>query len=378
MNYLLLKTLTTVNKQYILYVDDEEPNLVAFRAIFRREFNVVTATSANEGRQKLDDNPEIKVVISDYLMKGITGIDFFESILEEHPDVIRIILTGFADQTAMLDSINKARVYRFLSKPWNEYDLRQTILSAIELYDARKRIAEHQQGLERSFEELNHFIHKASNEMRSTLVSMHGIVRLAKAETDRDKQTEYWPILEKGIMQIDLQLRNIIRHYDQDKHVRGISKIDFESLVNKSIEAMEVFEDYSKIKINLSVNTSEPFFNDEFRLQLIVSNLLNYARDQINPDKGVIQLDIEIMDTRNGIQMMFTDDGIGIDNEQLEGLFELILSKGNTQDISLYLVKQAIENMSGTIEVNSLPGEGTSFNIFIPNNESALHEGSTH
>lgn len=355
-----------MSKQYILYVDDEEPNLVAFRAIFRREFNVLTATSAEEGRKKLDDNPEVKVVISDYLMKGITGIEFFESILEKHPHIIRIILTGFADQTAMLDSINKARVYRFLSKPWNEYDLRQTILSAIELYDARMSIAEHQKDIERSYVDLNQFVHKASNEMRSTLVSMHGIVRLAKLEDD-SKNMEYWPILEKGIMQIDLQLRNIIEQYEANQRISVTNKINFEEVIDRCKQALAGFQDFSNIHINTSINTNVPFSNDPFRIQLVISNLLNYVGEQVNPEKGEINLDVEIMDAQNGVQMMFTDDGVGIENEDMSGLFELIMSKGSSQDISLYLVKQAVENMKGTIDVTSIPGEGTSFNIFIPN-----------
>lgn len=367
-----------MNKQYILYVDDEEPNLVAFRAIFRREFNVITATSAEEGRQKLADNPDIKVVISDYLMKGITGIEFFESILEKHPYIIRIILTGFADQTAMLDSINKARVYRFLSKPWNEYDLRQTILSAIELYDARKDIAKHQKELEHSYDNLNQFVHKASNEMRSTLVSMHGIVRLAKLEDKSDANMDYWPILEKGIMQIDLQLRNIIEHYESDQRIGVSNKIDFKEIISRCRQALDSFQDFSNIDMTVTVRAAEAFYNDPFRIQLVISNLLNYVGDQVNPEKGKITLDVEVIDAKNGVQIMFTDDGIGIENEQLNGLFELILSKGNNQDISLYLVKQAVENMQGTIDVTSIPGEGTSFNIFLPNNPPVNHANSPH
>ncbi len=367
-----------MNKQYILYVDDEEPNLVAFRAIFRREFNVLTATSAEEGRQKLDDNPEIKVVISDYLMKGITGIEFFESILEKHPYIIRIILTGFADQTAMLDSINKARVYRFLSKPWNEYDLRQTILSAIELYDARRDIAKHQKDIETSYIDLNQFVHKASNEMRSTLVSMHGIVRLAKLENPAPELMSYWPILEKGILQIDLQLRNIIEQYEANQKIGTLNQVDFEQLLNRCLKALEGFQDLSNITIKSVIRTVEPFYNDQFRIQLVLSNLLNYVGEQINPDKGTINLDIEIIDAPGGVLILFTDDGMGMDNEELEGLFELIISKGNSQDISLYLVKQAIENMQGTVEVTSIAGEGTSFNIFIPNKKKEIHANSTH
>jgi len=278
----------------------------------------------------------------------------------------------------MLDSINKARVYRFLSKPWNEYDLRQTILSAIELYDARKDIAKHQKELEKSYDSLNQFVHKASNEMRSTLVSMHGIVRLASLENKTEGNMDYWPILEKGIMQIDLQLRNIIEHYESDQLIGVSNKIDFTKVVERCQQALDSFQDFSNINLNLSVRATEGFYNDPFRVQLVISNLLNYVGDQINPEKGSISLDIEVIDAKNGVQIMFTDDGIGIENEQLSGLFELILSKGSAQDISLYLVKQAVENMNGTIDVTSIPGEGTSFNIFLPNNQPELHANSAH
>ena len=67
--------------------------------------------------------------------------------------------------------------------------------------------------------------------MRSTLVSMHGIVRLASLENKGEGTMDYWPILEKGIMQIDLQLRNIIEHYESDQHIGISNQIDFTKVV---------------------------------------------------------------------------------------------------------------------------------------------------
>jgi len=145
-----------------------------------------------------------------------------------------------------------------------------------------------------------------------------------------------------------------------------------------SRQALDSFQDFTNINMNVAVHTSEPFYNDPFRVQLVISNLLNYVGDQINPDKGNINLDVEIIDATNGVQIMFTDDGVGIKNEALNGLFELILSKGSAQDISLYLVKQAVENMNGTIDVTSIPDEGTSFNIFLPNNQPDVDANSTN
>lgn len=121
----------------VLYIDDEVHNLTAFKAFFRRLFNVFTAESADVGREILE-REEIHVIISDQRMPKLTGIEFFESILESHPDPIRILLTGYADISAVIDAINKGQVYRYLSKPWNEDELKTTIDKAFEVYRLRK------------------------------------------------------------------------------------------------------------------------------------------------------------------------------------------------------------------------------------------------
>ncbi len=121
----------------ILYVDDEPHNLSAFAATFRRMYKVYTAESAEEGR-KILNSEEIQVIITDQRMPKTTGVEFLASILEEHPDPIRMILTGYADIDAVIDAINKGQVYRYIQKPWQEDDLRINLDRAIELYNLRK------------------------------------------------------------------------------------------------------------------------------------------------------------------------------------------------------------------------------------------------
>ncbi|MCO4291969.1 response regulator [Solitalea sp. MAHUQ-68] len=122
----------------ILYIDDEPHNLTAFKAAFRREFTVFTAESAAEGRKILDEN-EIHILITDQRMPNITGIEFLESILEIHPNPIRMLLTGYADISAVIDAINKGQVYRYISKPWDEYELRQNIQNGYDVYMLRRK-----------------------------------------------------------------------------------------------------------------------------------------------------------------------------------------------------------------------------------------------
>ncbi len=122
-----------MEKIKVLYIDDEIDNLNAFKASFRRQFDIHTATSADEGYKILKSTP-IEVVLSDQKMPGKTGIDFFESILDIHPNPIRILLTAYSDINAVINAINKGNVYRYVKKPWNDYDLKLTIENAYQLF----------------------------------------------------------------------------------------------------------------------------------------------------------------------------------------------------------------------------------------------------
>lgn len=121
----------------VLYIDDEVHNLNAFRAGFRRLFNIYLAESAAEGRKVLETE-NIHVILTDQRMPVTTGIEFLESILDEFPDPIRILITGFADINAVIDAINKGKVYKYIQKPWMEDELRIHIQKAYDIYSLRQ------------------------------------------------------------------------------------------------------------------------------------------------------------------------------------------------------------------------------------------------
>lgn len=125
----------------VLYIDDEVNNLTTFKATFRRNYYVFTAESAIEAKEILEQN-EIHVIISDQRMPGMTGVEFFESIIQDHPTPIRMLLTGFADIHAVVDAINKGQIYKYFSKPWDETQMRENILEAYTLYMNRKEKVE--------------------------------------------------------------------------------------------------------------------------------------------------------------------------------------------------------------------------------------------
>lgn len=122
----------------VLYVDDEPNNITSFKAAFRRLFTIFTAESAEEGR-KILETETIHVIFSDQRMPKMTGIEFFQSILETHPEPIRILITGYTDINAVIDAINVGQVYKYLSKPWNEEEVKNSVIKSFEVFDLRQQ-----------------------------------------------------------------------------------------------------------------------------------------------------------------------------------------------------------------------------------------------
>ncbi|MBI4620669.1 MAG: response regulator [Desulfobacterales bacterium] len=122
----------------LLFVDDEQNVLNSLSRVFRNEdYEIFTATSAKEGLEKVMQN-EISLVLSDQRMPEMTGTEFLDEIKKKSPNTIRIILTGYADIDAAMDAINKGEVYRFITKPWDDLELKIIINRALKLYELEK------------------------------------------------------------------------------------------------------------------------------------------------------------------------------------------------------------------------------------------------
>lgn len=122
------------SKWNLLYVDDEQQNLISFKATYRRDYNIYTANSGKEAIEVMAQNP-IHLIITDQRMPEMTGVQFLEEILPIYPKTIRMILTGYSDVEAIIKAINKGNVFRYITKPWDERELKMTIDNAFQMYD---------------------------------------------------------------------------------------------------------------------------------------------------------------------------------------------------------------------------------------------------
>ena len=132
-------------KYKIMIVDDEPANLRVLERLFRTDYQVVTASSGAEALALLDQH-NVALLISDQRMPAMTGTELMTRTVAIRPHMVKILLTGYTDVGALIEALNSGLVYRYLTKPWNNGDLRLTVSRALEHYEVVK--SKHLLGME--------------------------------------------------------------------------------------------------------------------------------------------------------------------------------------------------------------------------------------
>ncbi len=118
----------------VLFVDDEEPILRALQRALRKEpYRILTANSGEEGLEIIG-REDVHLVVSDQRMPVMTGSQFLHKVQEISPATVRVILSGYAEASIIVEAINSGGVYRFVSKPWNDDELKQILRQCMEHY----------------------------------------------------------------------------------------------------------------------------------------------------------------------------------------------------------------------------------------------------
>ena len=174
----------------LLFVDDEENVLNALRRVFIEEnYIILTAINGAEAISILE-REQIHLVISDYMMPGMNGVDLLYRIKQRWPETIRIMLTGHADVQAIMGAVSNGAVYKFITKPWNDEDLRLTVSLAIQQYvliQENKTLKEITNQQQAKIKNLSAFSNKDRKALGNMLVKL-GVIKqedLAKVQNNK-------------------------------------------------------------------------------------------------------------------------------------------------------------------------------------------------
>jgi len=135
----ILEGKLSLDKINILYLDDDENVLQSYRHMFRFDYNIFATTEVKEAIEIIQKN-EIHVIVSDHHMPNITGVEFFATIIDEYPEPIRILLTGFSNFNSITDSSNFNNIYWYITKPFTSKEMKLIIKNAAELYFLKKQL----------------------------------------------------------------------------------------------------------------------------------------------------------------------------------------------------------------------------------------------
>ncbi len=179
---------TTVHQHTVLFVDDEVNILKALQRLLRNEpMKVLTASRPKEAIELLDTTPA-QVVVSDQRMPEMSGVDLLSTIRERHPDMVRMMLTGYTEMNIAVEAINKGEIYRLITKPWNDDELKATLRQAFDHYDLKGEIKRlNQVTREQNFklQDMNRNLEAKVRERTKQLASKHQELRTAYIQTIR-------------------------------------------------------------------------------------------------------------------------------------------------------------------------------------------------
>jgi len=394
-------------KYTILYVDDEESNLRIFKNTFRRQYNILTASSGLEGLSLLEKG-DIDLILTDQRMPGMSGIDFLKKAIDKFPELNRILVTAYSDYDILREAVNELKIFQYVEKPWKEDDIKSTIDSALEIHRLKMEnqkltsiLLASNDDLKRMNEELNEeidkhkltqielirekenaensnrlksaFLANMSHEIRTPMNSIMGFMSLLE-EQDLPGETkkDFMGIVQKSCAQLLHIIDDIIDISKIDSGNVELKKVQFS--VNELLEKIyKLFKLNAKdigfeLKSLLPVDCSK-VYNDAVKLEQILVNLIGNAFKFTH--SGHVILSVEVV--KGEILFYVKDTGIGISEENFDMIFDRFSQvesstkrKYGGNGLGLAISKAYVEKMGGKIWVESELGQGSTFYFTIP------------
>ncbi len=354
-------------KKQVLYVDDNEHNLNSFRASFRRAFEIHTAIDSEEAYRLIEEH-DIPVVVSDYKMPQENGVLFLEKVKHRFPRSMRIMLTGHADLPAVVDSINRSEIFRFLVKPWNEEDVKAAIHSAFQIYETRYHLEVKNDELKKAYLELDRLVFSTAHDITGPLTNIMGLINVTKIEPENANQ--YLGMIEHTAQKLKYLVRDVLSFHRNKRTELSYRKIRLKPLINSVIKEFEFYEGSSDITFNIDIKQETILYTDKSRMRYILNNLLSNAIKFQDKSKQQKQIDILAHVTPSHLKLCIRDNGVGIDSSTQERIYNVYFrgSKLSTgAGLGLYIVKEAVDLLAGDIKLTSTVGKGSEFEISIPN-----------
>lgn len=383
-------------KQYpVLIVDDEQVALDLFRYNFSDEFDVCTARSAQEALEILEQR-DIALVLSDQRMAGMSGTEFFAEIQKKHPDIIRILVTGYVDFQSMVEAINAGHVYHYVEKPWDDDELRLIIKRGLEHFHLVRERDRLQEERIRTLEQMARsnrlsavgtlaagIAHEIRNPL-SAIITFHQMLPEKIEEIRLNPESvndEFWTTFSKLPLREVERIKRLIQELldfsrDSGSHYR-LDRMDLREVLASILPIVET--DIRRKNIDVIKQFDPELWQvnaDADKIKQVVINLLLNSM-HATPAGGTITLRLVNSIELNGCEIWVEDTGSGINPEHLEKVFDPFFTTrdpGLGTGLGLTMCHYIVTHHGGTLEITSEPGNGTKVRVFLPRAVSDVQE----
>jgi len=210
--------------------------------------------------------------------------------------------------------------------------------------------------------------YSTSHDLRSPLLSIKGLVNIARNETTDGKTKHYLTLMNDRADKLDLFIKDIIDYSKNTRTDVRPEKVDVTELLQEVQENFQFLEGAEKIQFQNEIQVQEAF-TDKTRLKVILNNLISNAIKYHHHDQMDPWIKVKMHNGSKTLSIVVADNGPGIDVEHQGKIFDMFYraterSKGS--GLGLYIVKETIAKMNGSIKVESVEGKGTSFVVKIP------------
>ncbi|HEU5145166.1 MAG TPA: hybrid sensor histidine kinase/response regulator [Chryseosolibacter sp.] len=236
--------------------------------------------------------------------------------------------------------------------------------------EAAQALARQNETLTKINKELDSFVYSISHNLRAPLMSVLGLLDLAQNESNSTVIHQYHEMMKSSVCKLDETLKEILEYSRNARQGLVIAEIDFQKIINDNFERMQFMPGYDRIRKEIFIQGEGRFFSDNYRLSLILNNLISNAIKYSDPLKETSFIHITISLRQDNVLLVFKDNGIGIEQDYIHKVFNMFFratEKNEGAGLGLYIVKEAVEKLGGHIELESQVGKGVVFKIELPN-----------
>jgi signal transduction histidine kinase len=367
----------------ILMLEDNEDDVALIEHALRKE-NLSFVKKRVDGKEEFCDAIETfapDIVLSDHGLPSLNSLDALKICLKRAAPTPFILVTGtLSDELAIEclregadDYILKSNLSRLPLAIWNA--VKRHRIERLK-HEARHALRKQNEKLSKTNTELDNFVYSVSHNLRGPLTSVLGLLNVALQINNLDDIRKMHTMMRSSVLKLDETLKQILEYSRNSRLDIEVQSIDWSRLVNECLLNLRYLDNDGRINVITYVQTPTPFFSDIRRLRIIISNILANAFIFADEKKESI-ICIEIISTATEANITIKDNGIGIPADRLSKVFDMFYrgseySRG--AGLGLYISKETVSKLHGSINLNSEFGVGTTVTAIIPNHPEDNNE----